>query len=182
MRFALGEPLALGGATPVVWSGWMKIYKVCFCLLFMNKRGWMRILEATIAVLIVSSVLIVVYSQQVDRGIEPATYFYGLQREILMEISSSSDSRLIALSGDEEGLGLFIENRIPLAFGYFLRVCDLGSDVDHCKIDDASVVGAIREKEVFVEDVIISSDLGNGSSAVYAPKKVRLFVWEGRRS
>ena len=34
-----------------------------------GKGGWIRILEATIAVLIVSSVLVVVYSRQIDRGI-----------------------------------------------------------------------------------------------------------------
>lgn len=141
----------------------------------------MRILEATIAVLIVSGVLIVIYSKQVDRGTEPADYFHSLQRQILVDISSSSDLRLMALNGDEDGLDSFVNDTIPLAFGYFFRVCDLGGAGDFCKIDDAAVVGAIQDKEVFVEEIIVSADLGNGSSAKFAPKKVRLFVWEGRR-
>ncbi len=79
-----------------------------------NKRGWIRILEATIAVMIVSGVLVVVYSRQVDRGIAPADYFFSLQRQILADISSRSDLRLAVLNvvneddgdGGKEGLAI----------------------------------------------------------------------------
>ena len=65
-----------------------------------NKRGWIRILEATIAVMLVSGVLVVVYSRQVDRGVAPADYFYSLQRQILADISSRSDLRMAVLNVD----------------------------------------------------------------------------------
>ena len=141
----------------------------------------MRILEATIAVLIVSGVLIVVYSRQMDRGADPTEYFYSLQKQVLMDVSSNSDLRLMVLNDDEVGLGYFVDEEIPLAFSYYLRLCDLGDVEDYCKIDDVDVVRAIQDKEIFVEEVIISADLGDGVNATYAPKKVRLFVWEGRR-
>jgi hypothetical protein len=147
----------------------------------MNKRGWMRILEATVAVLIVSGVLIVLYSRQVDRGMEPAEYFHGLQGRVLMDISSNSDLRLMVLGDMEQSLTYFVDRKIPLAFSYFLRICDLGGAGDFCKIDDAAIVGATQDKEIFVEEAIISADLGDGDSAVYAPKKVRLFIWEEKR-
>ena len=145
-----------------------------------NKCGWIRILEATIAVMIVAGVLVVVYAKQVDKGIGPSDYFYSLQREILMDVSSSSDLRLLVLNGDEAGLNMSIFGDIPSAFGYYLRICELGDVTDFCKIDDVGVVAEVAEKDVFIEEIVISADLGDGGSATYSPKKVRLFVWERR--
>jgi hypothetical protein len=142
-----------------------------------NKRGWIRILEATIAVMIVAGVLVVSYGKQVRVGEDPADYFYSLQNQILMDISSRSDLRLLVLSDNETEIDLFVGDRIPSAFGYYLRVCGLGDVYDFCKIDEAAVVAEIKDKSVFVEEVVISADLGNGSNAEYDPKKVRLFVW-----
>jgi hypothetical protein len=144
----------------------------------MNKRGWIRILEATIAVMIVAGVLVVAYTKQADPAADPADYFYSLQRQILMDISSSSDLRLLVLNDDEAGLGLFVDEEIPSAFGHYLRVCGLGDTTDFCKINDAGVVAEVRDKSVFVEEIVISADLGDGSNAEYDPKKVRLFIWE----
>ena len=104
-----------------------------------NKRGWMRILEATIAVMLVSGVL--------------------------------SDINFIALDS-------FINKKIPDIFGYSIRVCELGNTLDFCKMDSVTYIATI-EKNVFVEDTIISSELGTKNGAeVYAPKKLRLFIWE----
>ena len=143
-----------------------------------NKRGWIRILEATIAVLIVAGVLVVVYAEQSDMNAGPADYFYSLQRHVLMDISSSSDLRVLALNKNETELNLFVGDIVPDAFGYYLRVCELGNVTDYCKIDEVGVVAETRDKDVFVEQIIVSADLGDGSNAMYDPKKVRLFVWE----
>lgn len=69
-----------------------------------TKRGWIRILEATIAVLMVSGILIVVYSRYNDRGTGPEDYIYSLQRQILRDISSRTDLRSYVLT----------ENIVPL--------------------------------------------------------------------
>ena len=145
-----------------------------------NNRGWIRILEATIAVMIVAGVLVVIYAGQVSRGMAPADYFHSLQRQILTDVSSSSDLRLLVLSGDEVGLGVFVADKIPDAFGHYLRICVLGDVTDFCKINDVGVVAEIKDKDVFVEEIIVSADLGDGSNSEYSPKKVRLFVWEER--
>ena len=154
-----------------------------------NKRGWIRILEATIAVMIVSGVLVVVYSRQVDRGIAPADYFFSLQRQILADISGRSDLRLAVLNVDNETkdddnfkeIDDFIGGKVPEAFGYSLRVCDFGDEVDFCKMNADTYVST-RDKDVFVEEIIISSDLGDGSNVVDPSnaKKLRFFIWELR--
>lgn len=153
-----------------------------------NKRGWIRILEATIAVMIVSGVLVVVYSKQVDRGIAPADYFFSLQRQILADISGRSDLRLAILNVIEETgndgnfsmIDDFINGKVPNAFGYSLRVCDLGDEIDFCKMNADTYV-ATRDRDVFVEEIVISSELGSGPDAVAGdPKKLRFFIWELR--
>ena len=51
-----------------------------------NKRAWIRILEATIGVMIVSSVLIVVYSNQETDRVTSEEYIFNLQKKILTDI------------------------------------------------------------------------------------------------
>ena len=151
-----------------------------------NKKGWIRILEATISVILVSSVLIVVYSSQVDERILPGNYFYSLQKQILLDVSSRSDLRLNVLNivvdnlndSNFSALDSFIDGKIPNTFGYHIRVCDLGDALDFCKMKTPIYIATI-EKDIFVEDIIISSELGTGKGdEIYAPKKLRLFIWQ----
>ncbi len=48
-----------------------------------GKRGWIRILEATIAVLIISGTMMAVYSKQPMRGTTIGEYSASIQNEIL---------------------------------------------------------------------------------------------------
>lgn len=146
----------------------------------------MLILEATISVLIISGVLIVVYSQQTQRGISPAEFYDSLQGQILADVSASSALRLNVLNvvDDEEGdpnfddLNSFIGGKIPDGFGYSIRVCELEDPVAPCKMDDVTFI-ATMDKDIYVEEIIIGAELGSGHDAVYKPKKLRLFVWAG---
>ena len=63
-------------------------------MIIKNKRGFVRILEATIGVLLVSSVLLAVYiNQQPPQFLSSGDYIYNLQKQILLDISSRSDLR-----------------------------------------------------------------------------------------
>ncbi len=152
-----------------------------------GKRGWIRILEATVAVLIVSGVMITVYSDQSSREeVTISDYSYSLQKQILADIADNSTLRLDALGIEEDlpgdsyydKLDAFVDSRIPSSFGYLLRVCDLGNLTDFCKMDSKTFI-ATMESDVFVEEIVISSELGGGGGEeVYSPKKVRLFFWK----
>lgn len=153
-----------------------------------NKKGWIRILEATIAVMIVGGVMVAVYTQQVDKGVTSADYFYSLKRQILSDIASRSDLRLNVLNSVESppdsnytALDFFIGERIPEAFNYTFRICALGDLDDFCKIENIDIIIMTKDKDVFVEDIVISADLGDGVvPSKYNPRKLRLFVWEVR--
>ena len=152
-----------------------------------EKRGWIRILEATIAVLIVSGAIIAVYSNHPSRGESLEEQAYSLQREILDNVAMDEGLRLAVLNvesdlpGDTnyDVLDEYVAERIPDGFGYLLRVCIMGDERDFCKMDGMTFT-ATQDYDVFVEDVLVSAEIGNGSGEeVYSPKKVRLFFWEG---
>ncbi len=135
----------------------------------MNKKGWIKILEATVAILIISSVLIMVYSGQPKR-VDIDKEVSGLQKKILMDISSDSDLRSDVLNETYGNLINYVETKMPLYLNFSLKICNL-SIYTPCKINDDIFI-ATADKEIFVEETVISTDL-----IEYDPKKVRLFVW-----
>jgi len=140
-----------------------------------NKNGWIRILEATIAIMLVSGVLLVMNSRNVEKG-DISERIYKLQKEILMDISLDSELRQNVLDvvpgaeddGNLSALNEFADIKIPSSFGFRVRVCPLGNS---CKLNWTDVRDT-RNKDVYVEDVVIA-----GEHDEYDPKKVRLFVW-----
>ena len=151
-----------------------------------GKRGWIRILEATIAVLIVSATMLAVYSQQTIERDSVKDYAYTVQKEALADISSNENFRLLALGVQDDSpgdsaydtLNAFVASNIPPSFGFYLRVCELGDADNHCKMD-SEMFKATMDYDIFVEEVVISAEIGDGTNEVYSPKKVRLFFWEG---
>ena len=145
-------------------------------------------MEATIAVMIISGALISVYSHQVKRDVDPVRRYNNIQGQILADVSERSDLRLDVLNvkredfgdGNFTALNNFIESKIPKGFGYSIRVCDLGDSTDHCLMR-APVFIATMDKDIYAEEIIVSAEVGDGTNAVYNPKKLKLFVWQGQR-
>lgn len=141
-----------------------------------NKRGWIRILEATIAVLLVSSTLVIVYTRQPDRVVDASEYVYLLQKELLSDISLRDDLRSYVLTSTEDQvdsrLHMFVSSKVPATIGARIKVCDLTDPPSPCKLNSTDLA-ATGESDVFVEETVLSSNITN-----YDPKKVRIFIWE----
>jgi len=135
-----------------------------------GKKGWLRILEATIAIMLVSGVLLVMYSRSVEQ-VDISERVYTLQKEVLMDIALDSGLRDDALNNRESELNEFADEKIPDAFEFRVIVCELESPVGCNLVDDD--VRITRDKDVYVEDIVIA-----GAHDDYDPKKVRLFVWD----
>ena len=137
-----------------------------------NNRGWIRILEATIAVLMITGILIVVYSRHAGKDSGPEDYIYSLQRQILRDISSRNDLRSYVLTENIGPLDDYVNGKIPTAFNYSLKVCNFTSPPTPCKLDAAEFIATI-DNDIYVEEIVISADF-----ETYDPKKVKLFIWE----
>lgn len=141
--------------------------------LLKNKRGWLRILEATIAVLIVTGVMVLVYSRQVDRESGFDNYIGNLEEKILLDISSDKVLRGYALDNINvaslEDLSNYVGTQIPPNFDYILKSCSFTGD---CKLEGTELDGT-KGKDVFTKSLIISAN-----ENIYNPRELRLFVWE----
>jgi len=134
-----------------------------------NKRGWLRIMEATVAITIFASVLLVVYSQQISI-VDKSEPIEILQEKILSEIEMNNNLRSLVLNDDEYKINNYFTYYFPDYLDYYIRICDLTEDVAPCKLHDYS---AIYDKEIYVKNTIISGNLTH-----YEPKFVNVFVWE----
>ena len=125
-----------------------------------NKRGWLRIVEAFIAIMLIMGVLLILYS----RGIEPrrAEEIYNFQKTILDEVAANPGLRENVLSENEQAVEDFVRDSIPAGFSFEVRICEPG---DICGLPD-------YHEELYASERIISATL-----QTYNPKKVKLFMW-----
>jgi len=138
-----------------------------------GKSGFLRIVEAFIAILIIAGVMGYVYVQRIQKPNE-ADSINQLEKIILSEIANNEDLRSAVLNGDS-GLDIddakanrilindTIKKSIPDEYEFDFKICDL---IVVCEL------GIYTGKEVFANEVTISSTLEQ-----YNPKKIRLFMW-----
>jgi hypothetical protein len=139
-----------------------------------NKRAWMRILEATISVLIVAGVMVTLYAggEARDSPTIRSEAIHQLQNQILSELVSLDNLRNHILGSSDTDLRLleiYVADRIPKHLGGSLRVCDLG---DPCNLN-STIFTSTYNLESFVEEKIVSANYSHYDK----PRKVRLFVW-----
>ncbi len=127
----------------------------------MNKKGWIRIVEAVIAVLLIATVLLTVYSRQASKT---------QNEEIISTISAILDGivndnrlRQDVLNYKAENINSFVRERLPAVLDFTVKICDVN---DVCGPD-------VYRKEVFADERIVSSTLQE-----YDATKLKLFVWE----
>ena len=130
----------------------------------MNKRGIMRIIEASVAILIVASVLFVTYNKNV---VESIPDYSENARDILEELANDISMRKDVLDDlqDFEDFEDFIQGKLPSHLTFEVKVCEVNA-----------VCGqSSYEGNVFSAERIISTNFDSDS---FEPKKIRLFLWE----
>jgi len=132
-----------------------------------GKRGWMRLMESVIAVLILASVLIVVYTNN-SSSVSSSEYISNLQTKVLGEIAENASLRSEVLK-DSPDIGVLnssVRANIPINFNFQLNVCPFD-------LPEGCLFSGGTSEELYVKDTLISGDLQE-----YNPKIVRLYVWE----
>lgn len=138
-----------------------------------NKKGWIRIAEAFLAITLLAGVMIVMYTKNIEktnRGNEISNFEKG----ILEEIAASPEMRDAVLryegavpeSEDDIAnitiIRNFIATRMPAGFEFEIKICKI--DVI-CNLEN-------YKEEVFARERVISASL-----TIYEPKKVKIFMW-----
>jgi len=128
-----------------------------------NKRAWLRILEAFLAVVIVlSAVLIIMVRQKPKTDISEEVY--EKQRQVLDIISKNNSLRNDILIKDNTKINNLIYDLIPKNWNYSTNICNISLI--------CSNPIQVYETEVYTTEIIVTSNLTK-----YAPKKLRFFVW-----
>jgi hypothetical protein len=128
-----------------------------------NKKGWVRIAEAFIAITLMFSVFLALYAKQSTQP-DVSDEVYSLESSILKQIANDEGLRQNVLSKDEDALTTFINNNnlVPPSLNYSIIICNLD---EVCSMN-------VYQKEVFASETVISSTL-----LKYSPKVVKIFIW-----
>lgn len=142
----------------------------------MNKRGWIKIVEAFIAILIIVGVALFLYGNKSPQNKDLSSEIYPIQRAILDEIQNNEEFRtmIVGISDvpvnwedfEENELGKIkekIKEKTPVNLECVAKICKLGNEI--CDI-------AYLNKEVYAQPIVISTNVTN-----YSPKQLKLFCY-----
>ena len=132
----------------------------------MNNKGWLRIVEAVIAILIIiSSVLIVMQSKKTQREQSFCSILPGL----LDEIAKNESMRKLILADNTEVIEKYAENSIrDPSLVFKARICDI--DVP-CILEKS---GGLEKVDICAEQRIISTSQDQSD---FSPKKLKVFLF-----
>ena len=136
-------------------------------MLFNNKRGFLRILEAFIAVLIIASVMSFLYVKQIKQPSEERQV-QQIMKVALDEISNNRLLREAVLNSDNQTINSSLSEIIPNIYVFEFRICELNQI---CGLEKQN--SYYTENNIFADEATISSTL-----ETYGLKKIRIFIWE----
>ena len=125
----------------------------------------MRIVEASIAVLIIFSALLLLSSNRTAGGGESLADRVESVMNELAQDESIRDS-VLSPSPNINTIKQKVEERLGNAFEVEVRICNLE---ENCPLESFPL-----DAEVFVDERVFSVNVDSSS---FTPKKVRVFVW-----
>ena len=142
----------------------------------MNKRGWIKIVEAFVAILIIVGVALFLYGNRNTQNKDLSSEIFPIERAILEEIQNNEDFRTIIVGIKEvpvewenftsAGLAKIkenIEGKTPTNLECVAKICELGNAI--CDI-------GYLNKEVYAQPIVISTNVSE-----YSPKQLKLFCY-----
>lgn len=139
-----------------------------------NKRGWIRIVEAFVAILLIAGTLLIVINKGYIGKKDISKDVYEIETSILREIELNDGLRAEILNVEPiptEDTTYFpevndrIQRRIPDYLECKAKICKMN---EICVLDNLDI-----EKEIYAQSVAISASLDT-----YNPRQLRLFCWE----
>lgn len=143
----------------------------------MNKKGWIKIVEAFVAILIIIGVALFLYGNRTPKNKDLSSEIYPIERAILEDIQNNEEFRSIVVGIKEEDIPVSWENftgeleeikrkiieKTPTNLECVAKICKLGNEI--CDID-------YLNKEVYAKPVVISTNITK-----YSPKQLKLFCY-----
>ena len=142
-----------------------------------NKRGWIRIVEAFVAVLLITGVVLVLMNRGYLGKQDTSEKIYEIEISILREIELNNNLREEVLNYMGEVPVELTQSNFPQVYA---KIGDRISEYDYlnwkamiCKLDEVCTLSSYDpDKEVYAQSVAIAA-----TSQTYSPKQLKLFVW-----
>jgi hypothetical protein len=128
-----------------------------------NKKAWLRILEAVIAITLIVGAIIYIMSTNAPKK-DISSSVYEKEKYILELISNNNTLRGDIISSKYQNVNSTIRSLIPPTWDFDTNICTLDNMCNKLSIP--------IEKDVYASEIVISSN-----ETKYDPKKLRLFVW-----
>ncbi len=138
-----------------------------------NRKGLIRIIEASIAILVILTVLIILAAQ---RNAPESADIGKVLPGILEEIAQDNSLRQEIIDYSGGAIPVIINDTVKdkignIGLGYEIKICD---KEDICSLD------SIPEEsggEIFAHERVISATLTDSD---FSPKKIKVFLWRKR--
>ena len=134
-----------------------------------GKKGWIRIVEAFVAILIVTGALLIVVDRQSSDKSDISREVYEQQIKVLraIELDDTARNEILVHDLNVEGVPEYIEtqlnSRIPESLECEPKICVL---------DEVCVQEDYREENIYAASVAIAAN-----DEEYAPRQLKLFCW-----
>jgi hypothetical protein len=128
-----------------------------------NKKGWLRIVEAVIAILIVFGAVLYVVSKQ-NYAPDRTQEIYEKADYVLQIVSKNDTLRQMVINKETTLLDQEISRMVPVSWGF-----------STCIVENILLICSPitpHDREVYVKEVLIVSTMQK-----YSPRKLRLFIW-----
>ena len=139
-----------------------------------NRKGWVRIVEATIMILLIMSVLVIVNRERkIKSGLDIDDLLYKTLDEIAKD--DQKRSQIITSQVEENSFKNFLDGRIPINYlSYDFEICSSPeTENDNCNLAASNKQSAER-KDIFTSERIIG---GYNPQGTFTIKKIKIYVW-----
>ncbi len=137
-----------------------------------NKKGWIKIVEASVSVILVLGVIIFVLSSSNIKSGGQNSEIYNAEEDILRTIQLNNSLRndiletngIIEWNNFPNSIQNIIYDKTPAGFECIGKIC--GTE-DLCNID------FLEKRNIYTQSVLITSNL-----TLYNPRVLKIFCWE----
>ncbi|MEK6945829.1 MAG: hypothetical protein AABW63_03475 [Nanoarchaeota archaeon] len=138
-----------------------------------NKKGWIQVVEAFVAILLITGVLLVVLNKRYIQDEDPSTKIYETESGILKSIQIDDVSRSYVLNQSSlpvnwSDIPSGIKNKIQLQKPSYL---DCQARI--CEINNECLGQLTSDKSIYAKSTFISAE-----SSLYSPRQLKIFCWE----
>ncbi|MAG79031.1 hypothetical protein CMI40_01500 [Candidatus Pacearchaeota archaeon] len=140
----------------------------------MKKKGWVKIVEAFIALLLIASVLLIVIDKGYIGKKDISSKVYEAELSILREIELDDNLRddilnsNLPINWDNESFPQSVKDKINERIPSYLEC-----NAKICEMDKICALDKYIDKDIYTQSIAISANL-----EIYNPRQLKLFCWD----